>query len=389
MAIRKYTKWVDKCGANPKGIRITPSASAFVRTVCSCGFADAAQVYECPNCGNTEFTVCHSRDTEFAEFPVEFVKAKGVVSVVKRTQYVFLRQEIELEERVETLFSYDGATVNFNRWRHTDEVFKVLRENKKNLPSEVVEALDIMEELDQGTDYRIFTKLLTPLPRMDMFIKMEKDAHPEFVKALVRAVYGSYNDYSDMEFSSMSGFFKEYKVPDEFQEFADKYPDEIIRRTVSMRHTGWRRNPSAVFEAPQNWKAVPEEIKNVAKYYLENGVINFNTYFSLGTIEGDMLKKKKILSLYFKKYMMQFKDRIVYAVNNTYTYLTNNGIDINETTFDEKWCCQRKNINALYENLSRSQADIDDFINFLDGDAVNAIQRLAAAKRTKKAKTSE
>ena len=345
MAIRKYTKWIDKCGANPKGIRITPNASAFVRTVCSCGFADAAQVYECPNCGNTEFTVCDSYETTYQKFPIEVVVSKGDVSVVQRVQNIWLRQEIEIDESPQVLFSYDGKNVNFPRWNSHEEVFKALRANKSKLPEEIVEALDTMEELGHSDNYRTFGKLLEEHPKTDMFIRMEKDAHPVFTKALIDMVFGSYSNYPDMDFVSMDGFFKEY--------------------------------------------AVPDEIKNVCKYYVENGVISFRTYISLGTIEPEMLKKKAILNLYFKKYMMQFKDRIVSAINATYQYLTENKIPITETTFDEKWCRQKQNVDMLYSTLARSQTDIDAFINYCDTDAVNAIKNLASAKRTKKAKAAE
>ena len=389
MAIRKYTKWIDKCGANPKGIRITPNASAFVRTVCSCGFADAAQVYECPNCGNTEFTVCDSYETTYQKFPIEVVVSKGDVSVVQRVQNIWLRQEIEIDESPQVLFSYDGKNVNFPRWNSHEEVFKALRANKSKLPEEIVEALDTMEELGHSDNYRTFGKLLEEHPKTDMFIRMEKDAHPVFTKALIDMVFGSYSNYPDMDFVSMDGFFKEYAVPAEFREFADKCPSEILDRTINVRHKSWRASPNAKFEKPANWDAVPDEIKNVCKYYVENGVISFRTYISLGTIEPEMLKKKAILNLYFKKYMMQFKDRIVSAINATYQYLTENKIPITETTFDEKWCRQKQNIDMLYSTLARSQTDIDAFINYCDTDAVNAIKNLASAKRTKKAKAAE
>ena len=389
MAIRKYTKWVDKCGANPKGIRITPNASAFVRTVCSCGFADAAQVYECPNCGNTEFVVCDCHETEYQKFPVEVVVSKSDVSVIQRVQSIYLRQEIEIVENPRSLFAYDGKTVNFNRWNGHEEVFEALRNNKDKLPMEIVDALETMDALGHSNNNRVFSRLLEEHPKTDMFIRMEKDAHPAFTKALIDRVFGGYSSYPDMEFVSMDGFFREYNVPEEFREFVDKCPDEIIRRTIDQRHGGWRRNPSAKFEAPANWNSVPEEIKNVCKYYLENGVISFNTYASLGTIEPAMLKKKAILNLYFKKYMMQFKDRIVSAINATYHYLEENNIAITETTFDEKWCRQKQNIDMLYSTLARSQTDIDAFINYCDSDAVNAIKNLASAKRTKKAKATE
>lgn len=389
MAIRKYTKWIDKCGANPKGIRITPSASAFVRTVCSCGFADVAQVYECPCCGNTEFVVCESYNTTINTFPMELIVSKGTIKVIQKCQTVYLRKDIEIDEETKTLFEYDGTNVRFSGYNSEGSVFEILEKNKDKLPEEIVDALETTESFDGYQKSRVFSRLLDSHPKADIFIKMEKDKHPAFVKAVIVMAFSSYNSIKDIDFTSVDGFFREYGVPTEFQEFIDKYPSEILNRTLYKRWCGWRSTTNYKFETPQNWEKVPTEIKSVARYYLDNGVISFDTYLSLASINEDLLcKKKNILNLFFKKYMMQFKNSIVNRIEQVYRYLDDNKIPINETTFDEKWVNQKRNMDFFYDNLSRSHADIDAFINCCDTDAVTAIKNLAASKRTKKTKTS-
>ena len=189
----------------------------------------------------------------------------------------------------------------------------------------------------------------------------------------------------------MSEFYSEYKIPAEFRPFVDTKPHEMIDKTYLRRNRFYGRTPSReVFQVPTGWENVPNEIKSVANYYLENGVIDFDAYCTLGSIDKELLTKyKQQLNQYFKKYMMMFTNRIVYAVNKTYQYLVENGIPVTDATLDEKYCNQRRNIEEMKQNLSRHESDIDNFINACDFDAVNALHQLACSKRTRKAKKEE
>lgn len=390
MAIRKYTQIVNKIGpsADVKGIRILPSASAFERTICGCGFADASQVYECPVCGNTEFVVVDYRDKEIRTMEPAIHISGNNVKITKETHYVMLRHEVELDKREEVLFEYDGVNCSFNRWNYTNEAFKLFRENQDKLPADMQYAITVMDACELE-DTRTFAHLLSAHPRLDYFIQNEIKDHPAFVKALVRSKFSGYSSNSDdIDFRSMEEYYRVYNIPVEFRELVDRFPSDFYSRTISLKY-GWRANPNAKFQKPENWDNVPDEIKGICKYYLENGAINLGTYFSLGNVNHLILKNKKVFSRFLKKYMMAYKDRIVHEINHACDYLTSEGIEINETTFDSKWICQRKNASELYKNLSRAEADIDNFINNCETDAVNAIKMLANAKRTKRAKTEE
>lgn len=396
MAIRKWTKIEIPAGTpknivdKVKGVRITPSASAFVRTICSCGFADAAQVYKCPNCGNEEFIICDSYETEFAKDDPKFTVSGQDVDVSRVTWTIFLGTEVTVAPKTRKMFERKGPNVNIDSYSRDNNFYDVLKKNYDKLPDDIKDAVNMCEEFELDV-YHSFKDTLRSRPRLDIFIQMEKAAHPEFVKELVRSVIGSWNHYPDIDFSTMSEFYSEYKIPAEFRPFVDTKPHEMIDKTYLRRHRFYGRTPSReVFQVPTGWENVPNEIKSVANYYLENGVIDFDAYCTLGSIDKELLTKyKQQLNQYFKKYMMMFTNRIVYAVNKTYQYLVENGIPVTDATLDEKYCNQRRNIEEMKQNLSRHESDIDNFINACDFDAVNALHQLACSKRTRKAKKEE
>lgn len=398
MAIRKYTSYINKGTATVKGIRIPPTASAFSRTICNCGFYSDKQVYECPECGNTEFSVLSNYQSIIGTEPVTMTVSKGTVDISFVQHNAFLRKDVELEDSVVTMLHYDeskgelSTNVPYNREK---EIYTQLVENKDKLPTALAESVEIC--VSMGFDsLRYLRDAMKPHPHLEQFIRLERDNYPNLCKALTQQVFsygggyggwGSSKKAEDIDFNSVTEFMRKYRIPDEFEEYLDKYPSEMLSRTTEPRLFSWSRNPHANFRAPENWDSVPVEIKNVLKYYLENGILNIHTFFDLGRITPALLKKPVILNSYLKKYLMQWTDRIISQVNDDYNYLVKNGIDVTEATFDSKWINQNKNVAMLKETLARNESDIDDFINYMDVDAVGAVIRLSQTKRKKRAKS--
>lgn len=388
--IRKWIKINNATlldGTDFDGIRTV--GMAFERTLCKCGFYSASPVYECPECGNTKFLVCRDYQTELSVSDPEVVvnKKKNEVKVVRKRRVVFLKQEIEIGEVEDTQFTYDGNVASMaNRWHGGQEIISLLYEHRDELPDEMKDNLELLNKLGLLTETNIFTKIFGAYPNLRRLILNEEDRNPAFVAAILKKQFNSYyGGDKDIEFDSVEKYFKEFAIPAEFQPLALSHCEEFFRRTLDVRN-GWRANPHAKFEVPANWNLVPDELKGVVMYYLENRVINLHTYFNLGQIPAEMLKKyPAIVSLFFKKYMMYYKDGIINGTISVYNFLQENGEAISADTFDVRHMYQIQNMNDLYANLARSKTDIDNFINSLEGDAVAGLKALADAKRTKKA----
>lgn len=371
-----------------KGVVVTEQASAYVRTVCTqCGEFSANKKTQC-SCGNTDFIVCNSYYTPFyTEEPTLTVKGDDI-RIEVTTWQISLQKELTVTSTKNVLLAREGGTFTFDSYRHGNEVIEILKKHKDELPIDFQEAIEVYEEFGlSGNNY--LKNLLTYKPNMMLFIQYEKDNHRAFVKALIDDVYNSWRGYSDIDFRTMDEFFKEYRVPEEFRGFVDTHPSNIISRTFDKRWGNYSRTSNgAVFQVPENWSKVPEEIKSVTRYYLENNVIGLETYFGLGNIDGMLLSHhKNIANLFFKKYMMMYTNRIVQELNSAYNYLIENGLPVDDRTLDAKFCNQHRNLSAMKERLARHEYDIETFINTCDTDAVKAIERLAASKRTKRVKT--
>lgn len=393
MGIRKWTS-VDtsaapaEVAAMVKGVVVTEQASAYVRTVCTqCGEFSANKKTKC-SCGNTEFIVCNSYYTPFyTEKPTVTVKGDDV-HIEVTTWQIQLQKDITVASSKSTILSRESGRLTFDSYRHGNDVIEILKEHKDELPLDFQEALEVYEEFGlSGNNY--LKNLLTYKPNTMLFIQYEKDRHREFVKAVINDVYNSWRGYNDIDFRTMDEFYKEYRVPEEFKEFVDTHPSNMLNRTFDKRWGNYSRTSNgAVFQLPNEWHKVPDEIKAVAKYYLENNVIGVETYFSLGNIDNMLLRNyRHITNLFFKKYMMMYTNRIVTELNAVYNYLIENGLPVDDKTLDAKFCNQHRNLSDMKERLARYEYDIDTFFNACDVDAVKAIERLATSKRMKRAKT--
>ena len=402
MAIRKYTKFINNTKHNIPGIIIPPSTSAFSRTICACGFYSDKQVYECPNCGNTDFKVASGYETNIENTPLKISIHGSTVKISYVKTTINLYRDVEVNDKEILVLNYNEKATPIRLERHCslrpDEALKVLKENFDKLPPILQGALELVDYIESPSLNEL-EKALTPRPKLEMFLRLNYDKYPSFCAHLVRQVlqYGgratswmasAKKVADDIDFTTIEEYFDKYEIPEEFKDFLDKFPDRMLHETTWKRLFTFSPVPSAKFELPANWNDVPSEIKNVMKYYLENGMINITTYLRLGEIDQRLFKKKDILNKYLKKYLMQWTDQIVQRINQDFKYLLENGIPLSETTFDSKWINVHRNLSHLKKTLARSEEDIDNFINYLDVDAVGAVSRLAQSKRTKKPKST-
>jgi len=378
--IRKYTTFanrelLDKGDFN--GIHFT--FGNVERTACRCGYVSQGKIYECPECKNSKFLYDVSYDKSISE-------SKYDIEIIGRDFAIFNYKvginfgvDLSLKEEKKVIISYEKGILNLPRWGNefSEIGFPIMMAHINELPSNIVLALDQIGKY-KNLDASVFTSLINAGPNLKQLIKNEDTLNPLFVGATISRFIGrGYGSTVDVPYVNMQQCCNNYRIPEEFHELLGKIPSVILERIPYY-------GTSQFFDSGRSWHLVQKEIKNIAWYYYENGIIDFKDYLSLGNVNEDIILKTDLISSFFKKYMMQFQNGIVNKLNEVYAYLITNGITVDKTTLDYKFYFQHKNVATIKENVARSEFDIDNFINGLSVNAVDAMKILASTKRIKK-----
>jgi hypothetical protein len=380
--IRKYTRLIDKelLDKTPyQGIHF--NVRNMERTLCRCGHVCAGKIYECPDCGNTNFAydVHYGAVLHSTEYEIEFIG--NDFYIFNYDIKVLFKNEVSLTQIKQVVISCEAGVFNAPRWGNTLEEIGIplMEANLDKLPEKIKSTLEKMKRYNvQG--YVPFKALLNPTPNLRALIKNEDKDNPLFIGAVISRFFNYiYGGSDDIPFTSINQCCTLFNIPAEFNDFIRKNPKTVLDR---ISYYGKRQ-----FDVGENWHLVPQEIKNIMWYYYENGIIQFYDYLRLGSINKTIISNTSIISSFLKRYMMQFKNNVIHKINEVHQYLINNNIEVNKNTLDYKFYTQHKNIVKMKKNVLRSEFDVDNFINGIGINAVEATKVLASNKRVLKPKS--